>query len=446
MFVLGAESAIEPSVLARNGVTVYDSVANSTDAATTDMVVDNDYTFKETDIFSFINRVRAARSGIASTTITSTVRGVVADGEDMTSGFVLDGFGITNDADRLTSTPVVLNDDKTLLRNCIVYNNHVEGDKPVVSINKGLLYNSLLYGNDAPTVVNVVSGATGGVLNSTVVAEAEGQTAIRSSEADKVVNAVTYNKATRTVSGAGTFAFSNTKTGMFAPYLNTSANAYSYPFGTQEPLWYQLHENSECIDGGTNDWSSYFDSYSTLWEGLTGNATDGYVPGYSDHTAQQFIDFTQDCDILGNPRLLFTTVDRSAFETWRIADNTPTAVEVTNATDAAVPGASPSGYGMNVPHLLYKNINDQTGNNDQTGVATDLLKQGQFISARSWVDGSTLELGSAFFTQTAVMADKEELTFKRPLYTGATAPISAKGYASPLCPAVSPPGPPMMMP
>ena len=663
VFVKGAESAIEPSVRARNGVTMYGSVANSLDEPPHKEVVDGDFTFKEVDIFNYINRVRAARSGIASTTITSKLRGLVANGESMSSGFVLDGFGITNGTDHLTATPVILNDDKTLMRNCILYHNHVGDGKPVVNINKGLLYNSLLYGNDASTVVNVVGDATGGVLNCTVVAENEGQTAINSAEADKVVNTVTYNKASNAVSGVGTFVNSNTKPGMFAPYLKQDGNAYSYSFGNDEPLWYQLHENSECINSGTNDWSTYFSTYSTLWEGLTGNGSvdNPSVPGSGSHTTQKFIDFTQDRDILGNPRLLFTTVDRGAFETWRIDDNATEATEVTNETEttdadsdgrvdcpiknygghcfphvgsvvyigenasmlvrpgnftselsALVPGylllkkgasfygqgnfirvpyvatehgfaadqqyalfslpydwekanivslttdidadaltqnnksnvivrqqsydggqraqwgsnfhvtdspywktadkgtanegylltlnssntltlrftswginesgasvdiytengvdkvveltqhnsnalagnypqftnmedmgwnlkgqpwlvhsfktyaTNASGdydgtsqdYGMNVPHLLYKNINAQTGDNDTDGIDSRLLKQGQFISGRSWTNGTTLELGSAFFTQTAIMDDTEELTFKRPVYHG----------------------------
>ena len=99
--------------------------------------------------------------------------------------------------------------------------------------------------------------------------------------------------------------------------------------------WYQLHEDSECINGGTNSWETYFGSYDSLWEGLTGDATDGWVPDYSTKKAQKFIDFSQDRDILGNPRLLFTTVDRGAFETWRVADNAVNATEVTNETETA---------------------------------------------------------------------------------------------------------------
>ena len=664
VFVKGAESAVEPAILARDGVTVYGSVTNSLDGAKTKEIVDLDFTFKEVEIFDYINRVRAARSGMASTTITSKLRGLVANGETMSSGFVLDGFGITNGTDRLTSTPVVLNDDKTLMRNCIVYSNHIDGENiPVVNIKDGLLYNSLLYGNNATMVVNVAEGATGGVLNCTVVSESEGQIAVSAAEDDKVVNAITYNHAANAVSGTGTFVNSNTKPGMFAPYLKNGANAYNYPFGTQEPLWYQLHEDSECINGGTNSWETYFGSYDSLWEGLTGDATDGWVPDYSTKKAQKFIDFSQDRDILGNPRLLFTTVDRGAFETWRVADNAVNATEVTNETEttdddadgradcpvknygghtyphvgsvvyigenasllvktgnfpselsALVPGylllkkgasfygqgnfirvpyvatehafaanqqyalfslpydwdkanvislsadgshdaltqnnessvitrqqsyngsqraqwgssfhvtdspywesvdkgtanegylltlntandltlrftawginesdaavdiytedssdkvveltqhnsnafaagsdspqftsmedmgwnlkgqpwlvhsfktyatdangdydAASQDYSMNVPHLLYKNINAQSGENNTTGVATELLKHGQFISGRSWTDGTTLELGSAFLTQTAIMDDTEELTFKRPVYYG----------------------------
>lgn len=53
---------------------------------------------------------------------------------------------------------------------------------------------------------------------------------------------------------------------------------------------------------------------------------------------------------------------------------------------------------MNVPHVLYTVSAD--GNN--------------FNTQQSWTDGSTLDFGSAFFTQTAIIGDKETVTFAIP--------------------------------
>ena len=54
---------------------------------------------------------------------------------------------------------------------------------------------------------------------------------------------------------------------------------------------------------------------------------------------------------------------------------------------------------MNVPHVLYTVSDD--GNN--------------FNTQQSWTDGSTLDFGSAFFTQTAIIGDKETVTFAIPV-------------------------------
>ena len=338
IFVKGDGYSLNAPVLARDGVSIYGGVTNTIDCAVAKpIVIDGDHTFKEVEIFNYINRVRAARNGVATTDVASLLEGVTAE-DDMTSGFLLDGFHFVNPEVTLDDTPIKLKAPKTVLRNSVIYNNKVAGDKPVVDITQGLLYNSLLYGNDATTHVRVGSSATGGVLNCTVVADKAGQTAVASSTADKVVNTITANVSSNPdgdPSGTGTFAYCNTKSGMFAPYLHEGRNVYDYPFGDRQPLWYQLHELSECINGGTNSWTSYFgnsgNDFTTLWEGLTGDDTDGWVSGYSTKTAQKFIDFTQDRDIIGNPRLLFSTVDRGAFETWSVP--TSTAVEVTNETE-----------------------------------------------------------------------------------------------------------------
>ncbi len=70
---------------------------------------------------------------------------------------------------------------------------------------------------------------------------------------------------------------------------------------------------------------------------------------------------------------------------------------------------------MNVPHVLYTVTAD--GNN--------------FSTSRSWVDGSTLDFGSAFFTQTAVIGDAstEDVSFALPK-SPTTPEVAAKPFVN----------------
>ena len=72
-------------------------------------------------------------------------------------------------------------------------------------------------------------------------------------------------------------------------------------------------------------------------------------------------------------------------------------------------------YDMNVPHVLYTVTAD--GNN--------------FSTSRSWVDGSTLDFGSAFFTQTAVIGDAstEDVSFALP-ESPTTPEVAAKPFVN----------------
>ena len=360
VFAHGNGLSLEPAVEVRDGVTVFGSVVDTYDEVKSPTPVSDgrEFLFKEKEIFNYINRVRASRSGVASsnqsaTSLLSGVRAVVDDNEEkQTKGFVLDGFHITNNATQLTESPLLLHNDLTLLRNCVVRNNRIDesvkSTVPVVDIKGGLLYNTLVYDNDAQTQVNVVSEATGGVLNCTVVANGADQIAINTATTGKVVNAITYNERNTTFLSRlpetpdnpayPDYVNSNMHTNMFAPYLRNGANAYNYPFGTQQTLWYQLHEQSQSIDGGTDDWASYFPAYTNRWEGLKGEAGDdgnewigNNTETTDDQTAQRFIDFSQDRDVLGNPRQVGSHVDQGAFETWRVDENGN--IEVTNQTD-----------------------------------------------------------------------------------------------------------------
>ncbi len=89
--------------------------------------------------------------------------------------------------------------------------------------------------------------------------------------------------------------------------------------------------------------------------------------------------------------------------------------------------ATPHQYKMDVPHLFY-------GMNPTDGSLPKL--PGQSYTYRSWDDDAAMVLGDAFFTQTAIIGDHENLTFRLPTYVApAPAPLRprrlvavSKGY------------------
>ena len=88
------------------------------------------------------------------------------------------------------------------------------------------------------------------------------------------------------------------------------SNVYTLPaYLTQYPaLGYQLHERSRHINAGTET-----------------------LPAFEDYIADGAVNFTQDRDLLGNPRCIGGKVDRGAFETWRV--EAKQAVELTALTN-----------------------------------------------------------------------------------------------------------------
>ena len=321
VFVKG-DNATAGGVTLRDGVSVYGSVprADFSEEAKKDIDDNNDEImdrYSDASLMAYINKVKAVRGGVATrgatVSIVPSVKSDVNDTEFKT-GFLLDGFKITASGEQIE--PVVqLTQKGSIVAGSIVSDITMAVGQPVVKIDKGLLYNTLLYGNTADAVVNV--GANGRVLNCTAVAAHDGELAIKGTTAGSVVNTVTYNEATSTLAreGEGVFTQCNTKTSApFAPYLR-EGNAYTQTLPTyltsHAPYYYQLHEASAAINGGNNNAKSL----ATL----------------SDWT--EWFDFDHDRDLLGNPRKLGGTVDLGAFETLKVADEK--AVEATNVTNTA---------------------------------------------------------------------------------------------------------------
>lgn len=281
-------------ITARDGVNIYGSLpANFNDTAWMDPDLKM---FTNAECQRYVNYVRSVSISVASPVATPTrVNSLHVQGDPFTIGFVFDGFVITNPDETLSEAPVVLNNALTLVRNCLITDNKVEG-APVVDVQNGLLYNSLLYNDSADVLVQV--GANGLVLNNTIVSNAENVQTIDSTDA--ATNAIVNNID-------GHLSDLN----CFAPYL-AQENAYTLPaYLVQDgAVNYQLHERSAFINAGTESLPAIFDAA----------ITDGYV------------NYDRDRDILGNPRKTGGRIDRGALETWRVEPNT--AVELTSLTNS----------------------------------------------------------------------------------------------------------------
>ena len=324
VFVKGAnnDNATPEAITLRNGVSVYGSIASgytdepegTKDKETGNVIYNNGArTFENAAIDTYIQKVKASRPGLAAKT-THRTRVASISTMDMKTGYgfgaLVDGVEVRGDKTKTITEPVInIKDqiDNLVLRNMLIDGNTVSENNgtgaPVVNLQHGLLYNALLYGNTVAANTPIVSvGKDGTMLNCTVVADAAGEKTV--DNAGKVINCIDFNRIDNAVdeentSGSGAYTNCYTATGNpFAPYLRDGGNVYTLPtFLTgHAPYYYQLHENSKAINTGTNDLSL-------------------------NESIKDFVDLSNDRDILGNPRTLGGTVDMGCFETWRIADN-----------------------------------------------------------------------------------------------------------------------------
>ncbi len=289
VFVKGSyDSNDKNDLIAHDGVNMYGSLPSN--FSDTVWMNPDSTAYTNGECLRYVNYVRSVATGVASPDATPTrINSLNVSGADYEIGFVMDGFVFNNAGDTLHTSPLVVNNGHTTVRNCLFTDNIVEG-APVADIQRGLLYNSLFYNDSASTIVRV--GANGLLLNNTIVAPAGSQPLdITSASADAVQNNIA-------VAGTAT---------CFAPYM-TQNNAYTLPaYLTQRPaLGYQLHEHSSQINSGVDD--------STL------------PAVFAPYRDDSIIAFWRDRDILGNPRRIGGTVDNGAFETWRVEPNTTVAL------------------------------------------------------------------------------------------------------------------------
>lgn len=349
VFVKGsADGQTEGIIHFREGVQIYGSIPTS--FLDTAYRAGNEYTNAECD--RYVNLVRASVYGVASPATTPTrVQGLHPndDASSYHTPALVDGLWVTGNED-FTESPVITHNNGVILRNLVITDNSADASKydlsdphasiPVVDLRNGLLYNSLIYGNHAAAAVRV--GGEGLVLNNTILTDNEGEITIDGTDALKgsVLNTLTLSPDGLGRLNDAAFEQCNTKTGMFAPYL-TQNNAYSLPAElTMFPvLGYQLHEQSEYINAADTAISSYT-THNALWDELR----------------PLHVRFSQDRDVLGNPRVIGSRIDYGCMETWYIAPNT--VQTATNLTNIAIPdngtaAEQSAGYTQNYGGNLY---------------------------------------------------------------------------------------------
>ena len=295
VFVKGSYGATgQADIIARDGVSVYGSIPGNF----------NDTAFVKDDHFSneecqrYINYVRSITNGVASPDASTTqtfINSVSTIAGNYPLGFSIENFVITNPNKVLDESPISLDNDSVVIRNCLIVNNKVNG-APVVDLKGGLLYNSLLYNDSAESIIAL--GSRGLLLNNTIVNNyGEGVTNITTSDNSRVVNTISCQPNAT----------------CFAPYL-AQKNPYTLPsyLLEDEVLNFQLHEHSTFINTGTESLPAAFTPY----------------------TAIGLVNFAVDRDILGNPRRIGGRVDVGAFETWRVEPGA--AVEVSSLTNKII--------------------------------------------------------------------------------------------------------------
>lgn len=288
VFVKGRDKSTGETITMRNNVTLYGSLPSTINTGVVETTHDDgSKSYDDDKIIAYIKAMDADRDGMASSTKHTIVNGVKST-EDL-DFCLFDGLLIGNadngDANSSASPVVDIQKGNVALRNSIIANNEITAtDQPLVKMKSGLLYNTLIRNNTMPsasTSALVDLGSGGYMLNCTVVGWSQDPTA------SNAINNITYQETDEAMP--------------FAPYLKHSSVAYHNEIPASDMsnrnLWYQLHERTDNIEGGDN-------------------GTSGDGKSHISSSLQQFVDYTTDRDLLGNPRLIGNNVDKGCFETW----------------------------------------------------------------------------------------------------------------------------------
>lgn len=384
VFVKGRDKSTGETITMRNNVTLYGSLPSTINTGVVETTHDDgSKSYEDTDIQEYIKAMDADRVAMASTNAKHTIVNGVKSTEDL-DYCLFDGLLIGNadngDAKNSSASPVVdIKQGNVALRNSIIANNKITATaQPLVNLQSGLLYNTLIRDNtmpsaSTPALVNL--GSDGYMLNCTVVGGDLSQT----SPASNDINNIKYKETDPAMP--------------FAPYFRPSTTAYHGEIPeadvSNRNLWYQLHERTTNIEGGDN--------------GTSKDATTGKYDGKSHVSTylQQYVDYTSDRDLLGNPRFIGSNVDKGCFETWSTGAMTESGSVVPNDLFA---DADPDNYnGQNYPHkgsvvYLQKGGNlicDVKSYNSPYFTDTNPLRPGYVLALEGgslYGQGNTIEL------------------------------------------------------
>lgn len=377
VFVKGMATSTGETITMRNNVELYGSLP-STSAINTGVVEttheDGSKSYEDANIEKYIKAMDADRDGMASSYSKHTIVNGVKSVESLTyclfDGLEI-GSGDNNSANVATSPVVDIQQGNVALRNSIIANNNITDT--LVNLQSGLLYNTLIRDNtmpsaSTPALVNL--GSDGYMLNCTVV----GGDLSPNSPASNAINNIMYKETDPAMP--------------FAPYFRPSTTAYHGEIPEADVsyrnLWYQLHERSSYIERGNN--------------GTSKDATTGKYDGKShvSENLQQYVNYTTDRDLLGNPRFIGSNVDNGCFETWSTGT-------INSPLDIHANTLATSYYGQNYPHegsvvYLQKNGNlicDVKSDNSPYFTKDNPLRPGYVLALEGgslYGQGNTIDL------------------------------------------------------
>ncbi len=382
VFVKGMRMATSTgeTITMRDNVTLYGSLPSTTkiDQGVKE-TMDSEtgaVSYNNNDIDEYIKAMDADRDGMASSNAKHTIVNGVKSTEDLDyclfDGLEI-GSGDNNSANVATSPVVDIQQGNVALRNSIIANNNItDTGQYLVNLQSGLLYNTLIRDNTMPSASTsdlVDLGSGGYMLNCTVV----GGDLPQDPTASNAINNIMYKETDPAMPLP------------FAPYFSPSTTAYhgEIPEGdvSNRNLWYQLHERSSYIEGGKNRMSESDkdDGKSLVSENL-----------------QQYVDYTSDRDLLGNPRFIGTKVDKGCFETWSTGT-------INSPLDIHANTLATSYNGQNYPHegsvvYLQKGGNlicDVKSDNSPYFTDTNPLRPGYVLALEGgslYGQGNTIEL------------------------------------------------------
>jgi len=218
------------------------------------------------------------------------------------------------------------------------------------------------------------------------------------------------NALTTTADDNGNITEKKYSLGTGKSYDGERRSAWDYDFhDANSPCWVPLTSSKmEACDGWLLNFGSPLSDAADIRFTGFGSQNGDYV--YTEDNNAKTVTLTQYNQTPEDGSAHFTKLENMG---WNLK-GMPWLVSGYN-TAGVVSGSK---YNMNVPHVLYTVTAD--GNN--------------FTTARSWYydDGPSLDFGSAFFTQTAIIGDKntEKVTFALPAMQSGTISPAAKPFVT----------------